>query len=132
MATSSGGSSSAKPSGKARDVSKLKLANLPRYHPSNHQFQKPGRPAASQQQKSQISETQRKLQAYQREIVRNATLASHSATTGGTPRPESPRLAACGSPGPCTPFMLEDVDPFSSSPRNPESPLRTPTQEEVR
>jgi hypothetical protein len=40
-------------------------------------------------------------------------------------------LAACGSPGPCTPFMLEDVDPFSSGLNKPESPLRTPTQEGV-
>lgn len=112
--------------------SKLKLSSLPRYQPRNLPL-KAARLGDSLHQRRQVSEMQRKLQTYQREIVRNASMASHSAIAQGRSRPDPPHLVPLASPGPITPFMLDvDRDPFAASSTNPESPLRTPTRERVR
>ena len=112
--------------------SKLKLSSLPRYQSRNFPS-KAARSGDSPHQRGQVSEMQRKLQTCQREIVRNASMASHSAVAQGKSRPVPPHLVPLASPGPITPFMLDvDRDPFAASFTNPESPLRTPTRERVR
>lgn len=58
------------------------------------------------------SDVKRKLQQYQRDMIAQARLASshHKATGagGGGIKPDSPKLVPLGSPGPITPFELEE------------------------
>lgn len=55
------------------------------------------------------SDVKRKLQEYQMGQARNAaTLANLYGGPAPVPEPISPRLAPLGSPGPITPFELED------------------------
>lgn len=112
--------------------SELKLSSLPRCQPRNFP-PKATRLGDSPRQRGQVTEMQRKLQTYQREIVRNASIASHSAVAHGKSRPDPPHLVPLASPGPITPFMLDvDRDPFAVSFTNSESPSRTPIRERVR
>ena len=65
----------------------------------------------------QVSDAQRKLQQYQRDLIANATRASGPLTAGGRlEKPDTPHLKACGSPGtgPATPMMLEDPGDYLS------------------
>jgi hypothetical protein len=61
---------------------------------------------------SQGSDVKRKLQEYQMAQARNAQRLAklHSGTKlpGSLPEPDSPRLTPMGSPGPITPFELEE------------------------
>jgi hypothetical protein len=60
------------------------------------------------------SDVKRKLQQYQRDMIAQARLAqSHSGNaTRGAPKPVSPRIMPLGSPGPVTPFELEESAGF--------------------
>ena len=93
----------------------LKLPSLPRFHPANFpssQYnnpssyshhpsgraspQRPGSPRAIHQRMSS-SDAQKHLLAYHRDL----------AATANIQKPQSPRLAPLGSPGPVTPLELE-------------------------
>lgn len=56
----------------------------------------------------------RKLQQYQRDMIAQARSAAStsiaSATTTGKKEPNRPILQPAGSPGPITPFELEDIE----------------------
>lgn len=60
------------------------------------------------------SDVKRKLQQYQRDMIAQARSAASqsiaSAMNGVKKEPDSPRLQPAGSPGPITPFELEDID----------------------
>jgi len=55
-------------------------------------------------------DVKRKLQQYQRDMIAQGRLASGSgvAALKGKPEPTSPKLLPAGSPGPITPFELEE------------------------
>ncbi|KAL8971439.1 MAG: hypothetical protein Q9197_003273 [Variospora fuerteventurae] len=88
----------------------LAIPSLPPFHPANyesrpssHTPRAPGSPHGRQ-----LSDAQKKLQRYQRELVINATrTACGNAARSPVPKPNSPRLDPLGSPGPVTPLMLE-------------------------
>ena len=66
----------------------------------------------------QVSDAQRKLQQYQRDLIENATRTSGSLISGGRlEKPETPHLKACGSPGtgPATPLLLEEPGDYLSA-----------------
>lgn len=98
----------------------LKLPSLPRFHPSNFPSShsslqptpdssqaSPQRPASPRQHQRIISDAQKHLLAYQREMI---SAAVRSSTPVQLDNPESPRLAPLGSPGPVTPLQLEAED----------------------
>ncbi|KAL2062129.1 hypothetical protein VTL71DRAFT_6395 [Oculimacula yallundae] len=62
------------------------------------------------------SDTKRKLQEYQRNMIAQARSAAPVAVKDGSvsraPKPTSPRLQPLGSPGPITPFELEEADGY--------------------
>ncbi|KAL8779140.1 MAG: hypothetical protein Q9194_001604 [Teloschistes cf. exilis] len=99
----------------------LALPSLPPYHPANYESQK-GSPQTSRPSSSshghQLSDAQKKLQRYQRELVVNATrTVSGSSTKTPLRRPSSPRLDPLSSPGPITPLALEEqTDYFVGGP----------------
>ncbi|KAL8720554.1 MAG: hypothetical protein Q9225_002600 [Loekoesia sp. 1 TL-2023] len=90
----------------------LAIPTLPPFHPANYESRTPSprstsRPVSSSHGR-QISDAQKKLQRYQRDIVINATRSAvRSTLKSPLPRPSSPRLNPLGSPGPVTPLMLE-------------------------
>ncbi|TVY25732.1 hypothetical protein LHYA1_G006523 [Lachnellula hyalina] len=67
------------------------------------------------------SDVKRKLQQYQRDMIVQARQAK--SRTGGKglgfhiqmPKPDSPKLMPAGSPGPITPFELEECDEYLTS-----------------
>ncbi|KUJ08163.1 uncharacterized protein LY89DRAFT_677052 [Mollisia scopiformis] len=70
------------------------------------------RPAHGHERKN--SDIKRKLQQYQKDMIAQARSAA-SSSIAGTMRgerkePNSPKLQPAGSPGPITPFELEDLD----------------------
>ncbi|PQE25162.1 hypothetical protein CJF31_00011825 [Rutstroemia sp. NJR-2017a BVV2] len=76
--------------------------------PPKSQRQKPTNP----HHQRRTSDIKRKLQKYQRDMIEQARLASGNSSPGvpsasGT-KPISPRLLPLGSPGPITPFELEE------------------------
>lgn len=99
----------------------LKLPSLPRFHPSNfastHSSLQPtpdsgqASPQAPlsprQPHHRTISDAQKQLLAYQREMV---SAAARSSTPVQLDGPESPRLMPMGSPGPVTPLQLESEE----------------------
>jgi hypothetical protein len=124
--SSGGSSSSPQPSLRRRLDGQLscekspKLPNLPRFHPANFpssysslavtpssSITNPQPPSSPRSQQRQISEAQKQLYAYQREVLsRPATWQSTSV------KPASPRLAPCASPGAVTPLELEGENYF--------------------
>src|SRR5215469_6935893 len=92
-----------------------KLPNLPRFHPANFpsshsslavtpssSITNPQPPMSPHSQQRQISEAQKQLYAYQREV-----LSRPSSWQSTLAKPTSPRLAPCASPGAVTPLELE-------------------------
>ena len=66
----------------------------------------------------QVSDAQKQLQQYQRDLIANATRAPASLAAGGRlEKPDTPHLRACGSPGtgPATPLMLEEPGDYLSA-----------------
>lgn len=89
----------------------LAIPSLPPFHPANYESRNSSprsyRPATATHGR-QLSDAQKKLHRYQRELVINATrTAGGASVTSPVPRPTSPRLNPLGSPGPVTPMMLE-------------------------
>ncbi|TKA83354.1 hypothetical protein B0A55_01026 [Friedmanniomyces simplex] len=94
----------------------LKLPSLPRFHPANYpspsghssssqqtpDAPSPNGPVSPRAHHRMLSDAQRQLFLYQREVVSAARAASP-----GAERPKSPRLGPLGSPGPVTPLELE-------------------------
>ncbi|KAI9743800.1 MAG: hypothetical protein M1818_002534 [Claussenomyces sp. TS43310] len=85
---------------------------LGKYHPSNYKNKGETDPSAAltppPQQPAharQESDIRKKLQQYQRDMVEQASIAGHIQMAA---RPENPRLAPLGSPGPVTPMELEE------------------------
>jgi len=100
----------------SRPTPKLKLNSLPRFHPANYESSSSSadathrlsRPGATQPHHRHVSDAQKKLQQYQRDVVANATRAASLALSPKTPvNPTPARLNPLGSPGPVTPFALE-------------------------
>ncbi|KAK0105186.1 hypothetical protein ONS95_004418 [Cadophora gregata] len=59
------------------------------------------------------SDIKRKLQQYQRDMIAQARAAAPTTNDGRTSKePNSPRLQPLGSPGPITPFELEEADGY--------------------
>ena len=112
----------------------LSLGKLPRFHPVLYELQPPSsstsvpplltsapissgpsRPPHApqhyyqQQHQRQVSDAQKALQQYQREVINNAARAA--ALLGpAEPKSETPRaphIVPCDSPGPATPLVLE-------------------------
>lgn len=96
----------------------LKLPTLPRYHPSNYTsahsslhstpdsgYASPQGPTSPKSHQRVISDAQKHLLAYQREMV---SAAARSSTPTQSEKPDSPRLVPLGSPGPVTPLQLEE------------------------
>jgi hypothetical protein len=57
------------------------------------------------------SDIKRKIQQYQRDMIAQARHGAGSSAAGNTlrvPKPKSPQLLPAGSPGPITPFELEE------------------------
>ncbi|KAL8662445.1 MAG: hypothetical protein Q9202_004688 [Teloschistes flavicans] len=104
-----------------RQPAPLTLPSLPPYHPANYESQKRSPPASHPSSAShghQLSDAQKKLQRYQRELVVNATRpVSRSSGKTLLRRPSSPRLDPLSSPGPITPLALEEqTDYFLGGP----------------
>lgn len=58
------------------------------------------------------SDVKRKIQQYQREMIASSRAGHRSAggsTKAALTKPDSPKLLPCGSPGPITPFELEEA-----------------------
>ncbi|KAI9717619.1 MAG: hypothetical protein M1812_004564 [Candelaria pacifica] len=104
-------------------TSKLKLSNLPRYHPANYPSSSsisthapPGSAVNSsypptsprQQHHRHYSDAQKQLHSYQREMMNSNTKATKVTAAANYVKPISPRLAPMGSPGPVTPLLLEE------------------------
>lgn len=94
----------------------LNLPSLPRFHPANFPSQSnsasntpltgpnsPQPPLSPRAQQRQYSEAQRQLYQYQRQLI--ASGANPGLHLGA--KPDSPKLAPLGSPGPVTPLELE-------------------------
>ncbi|PBP16088.1 hypothetical protein BUE80_DR013208 [Diplocarpon rosae] len=76
---------------------------------ANPRRDRPDRP----QHDRKSSEVQRKLQQYQRDMIAQARDAASSTRAKNRERaPISPRLLPLGSPGPITPFELEEADGY--------------------
>ncbi|KAL8942865.1 MAG: hypothetical protein Q9216_001408 [Gyalolechia sp. 2 TL-2023] len=95
----------------------MAIPDLPPFHPANYESRTsssriPSHPGSAAHDR-QTSDTQRKIQRYQRDIVLSATRTG-ILNTGKSPlaRPSSPRLNPLGSPGPVTPLMLEGQDDY--------------------
>ncbi|KAL8919961.1 MAG: hypothetical protein Q9208_006529 [Pyrenodesmia sp. 3 TL-2023] len=89
----------------------LAIPSLPQFHPANYESRnstpRNARPINFTHGR-QVSDAQKKLHKYQRELVINATRTFSSSTAQSpVPRPTSPRLNPLGSPGPVTPLRLE-------------------------
>lgn len=100
----------------SRPTPKLKLSSLPRFHPANYESSSSSadpahrlsRPSTAQPHLRQVSDAQKKLQQYQRDVVASATRAASLALSPKTPvNPAPARLNPLGSPGPVTPLALE-------------------------
>lgn len=99
---------------RAHNVS-LKLPALPRFHPANFPsgnsslqvtpdgVASPHGPLSPRAHQRMLSDAQKHLYAYQREMVSVARASS----PGRGDKPTSPKLAPLGSPGPVTPLELE-------------------------
>ncbi|RMX96235.1 hypothetical protein D0868_11294 [Hortaea werneckii] len=100
--------------------SSLKLPSLPRFHPANfpsanssmqstpEAMNSPQPPVSPRAHQRMLSDAQRQLFAYQREMVS----AARAQSPGKGEKPVSPRLAPLGSPGPVTPLELGDEDGY--------------------
>lgn len=101
----------------------LKLPSLPRYHPANFpsansslqttpdagsSVASPQPPMSPRAHQKVISDAQKHLFLYQRELVAAARAQSPSQFD----KPASPRLAPMGSPGPVTPLELEGEEGY--------------------
>lgn len=98
----------------------LKLPSLPRFHPANFpsansslqatpdDVVSPQGPVSPRAHQRMLSDAQKQLYAYQREVL-SAARASSPAPGN---QPISPKLAPLGSPGPVTPFELEGEDGY--------------------
>ena len=104
------------------DTHTLKLPTLPKYHPANfppaHSIavaspesnnSTPPQQISPRQHQRVISDAQRQLFFYQREMMNAAV---RSSTPPLLDNPVSPRLAPMGSPGPVTPLELESKDGY--------------------
>ncbi|KAI9697821.1 MAG: hypothetical protein M1836_004497 [Candelina mexicana] len=101
---------------------KLKLSNLPRYHPANYQNSSAistyahsstvnsSYPPTSprQQHHRHFPDSQKQLHYYHREMMNSATRAIKGSAAVNYAKPMSPRLVPLGSPGPVTPLLLEE------------------------
>lgn len=101
------------------NTNSLKLPTLPRYHPANfpsyhssaqttpdasstaNSPNAPVSPRGAGSHQRVVSDAQKHLLAYQREMI------SRAQSPGGMDKPTSPRLEPLGSPGPVTPLELE-------------------------
>ena len=100
--------------------SHLALPGLPRFHPANFPSAhssvantpgsgptSPQAPISPQMQQNLYAEAQRQALLYQQELM------SRPASRGSIrQKPDSPRLAPLGSPGPVTPLELEEEDNY--------------------
>jgi len=74
------------------------------YIPSKH---KQGKREPSSGHERKPSDVKRQLQQYQRDMIVAARI-TQAAGGGPSPKPKSPQLLPLGSPGPITPFELEE------------------------
>lgn len=111
-----GNQSPLRPTSRPTPKLKLKLNSLPRFHPANYESSSSSadttprlsRPGTAQPHLRQVSDAQKKLQQYQRDVVVNATRAASLALSPRIPANPTPaRLNPLGSPGPVTPLALE-------------------------
>lgn len=58
------------------------------------------------------SDVKRKIQQYQRDMIAQARLKSSDSIPLALKEPNSPKLTPLGSPGPITPFELEESDGY--------------------
>ena len=99
----------------------LRLPPLPRFHPAHYESPSTGVPRTPRNPQPsgharQYSDAKQQVHKYQRDVVVNATRAArltHS-PKATTVNPVSPRLHPMGSPGPVTPFALEEKDYLSA------------------
>ena len=107
----------------------LRLPPLPRFHPAHYESPSTGVPHTPRSSHSsrhgrQYSDAKQQIHKYQRDIVTNATRAARLTNSPkAVASPLSPRLHPMGSPGPVTPFALEEKDYLSA--RNTGSPGST-------
>ncbi|KAL8897549.1 MAG: hypothetical protein Q9207_007168 [Kuettlingeria erythrocarpa] len=123
---------SANAQGRVRPVP-LAIPLLPPFHPANYESRKSSprnaRPINSAHGR-QVSDAQKKLHKYQRELVINATRTFAGSTAKSpVPRPTSPRLNPLGSPGPVTPLRLEGGSDYFLAGCGPASPLASKDSE---
>jgi hypothetical protein len=108
-------------SGRKANNTSLKLPQLPRFHPANFPSAHSSThatpdspsphaapPVSPRAHQRMLSDAQKQLYAYQREMVSVARANSPS----GAGKPVSPRLAPLGSPGPVTPLELEGEEGY--------------------
>ncbi|KAF2725850.1 hypothetical protein K431DRAFT_214630 [Polychaeton citri CBS 116435] len=99
------------------NTNSLKLPSLPRFHPANYPsahsslqvtpdsgFSSPQPPMSPRTHQRMYSDAQKQLYFLQRESI---VAAARSASPVMMEKPDSPRLAPMGSPGPVTPLELE-------------------------
>ena len=98
----------------------LRLPPLPRFHPAHYESPSTGLPHTPRgsQPKGhgrQYSDAKQQIHKHQRDVVANATRAARlTLSPRATTSPLSPRLHPTGSPGPVTPFALEEKDYLSA------------------
>lgn len=130
----------------AQRAQNLHLPGLPRFHPANFPdsptaisplsaVDSPQPPTISpRQQYRQVSDAQQRHHyLYPRELAAYSRPGGSplSASSGlRTSRPNSPRLDPLGSPGPVTPFELEDGEGYLSSTSRPAEELSAMNKEE--
>lgn len=94
----------------------LRLPTLPRFHPAHYESPSTAvahtpRSSQSNAHGRQHSDAKQQIHKYQRDVVVNATRAARlTHSPKATANPLSPRLQPMGSPGPVTPFALEEKD----------------------
>ena len=100
-------------SGRRINNASLNLPSLPRFHPANYpsansslqatpDAPSPNGPVSPRAHQRMLSDAQKQLYLYQREMV---SVAQRAGSPGE--KPASPRLVPLGSPGPVTPLELE-------------------------
>jgi len=99
----------------------LKLPSLPRFHPANFPSAhssvqstpdgntSPQAPVSPRAHQRMYSDAQKQLLMHQRETI---AAAQRDGSPGRDGKPNSPRLAPLGSPGPVTPLMLEQDEGY--------------------
>lgn len=91
------------------------VSGVPPAFPSTHlkipQMNKRSAPPRSVHEQ-RGSDVKRKIQQYQRDMIAQARLKSNDSIPLALKEPNSPKLTPLGSPGPITPFELEESDGY--------------------